>query len=242
MFYSKIYSSLNLLVLAVFTFYITILGTLPVQAASPNENFITVNAGASMEVAPDLAYLRCNIVGKGTTAVEATANAAQIINDVRHSLLGLNIVGEDIVNMSYNTHSTYDNKGKLKGYKAETSLRITVRELKKLGNVIDKITASGVNNINGITYTLSDKNLYRTMLLAKAVENARQQAAVVANAGGRTLGTLLSASFSTVNQVERSAARPMLNKMATADSHAPTQIEAKNITISVNVNTVFKLL
>ena len=165
MFYSKIYSSLNLLVLAVFTFYITILGTLPVQAASPNENFITVNAGASMEVAPDLAYLRCNIVGKGTTAVEATANAAQIINDVRHSLLGLNIVGEDIVNMSYNTHSTYDNKGKLTGYKAETSLRITVRELEKLGNVIDKITASGVNNINGITYTLGDRNLYRSMLL-----------------------------------------------------------------------------
>ena len=80
------------------------------------------------------------------------------------------------------------------------------------------------------------------MLLAKAVENARQQAAVVANAGGRTLGTLLSASFSTVNQVERSAARPMLNKMAMADSNVPTQIEAKNITISVNVNTVFKLL
>ena len=242
MFYSKIYSSLNLLVLAVFTFYITILGTLPVQAAPPNENCITVNAGASMEVAPDLAYLHCNIVGKGTTAAQATANAAQIINDVRHSLLGLNIVGEDIVNMSYNTHSTYDNKGKLKGYKAETSLRITVRELKKLGNAIDKITASGVNNINGITYTLSDKNLYHSMLLAKAVENARQQAAVVANAGGRTLGTLLSASFSTVNQVERSAARPMLNKMATADSNVPTQIEAKNITISVNVNTVFKLL
>ena len=80
------------------------------------------------------------------------------------------------------------------------------------------------------------------MLLAKAVENARQQAAVVANAGGRTLGTLISASFSTVNQVERSAARPMLNKTATEDNKVPTQIEAKNITISVNVNTVFKLL
>ena len=242
MFNRKIYSSLKLLLLVIFTLYITTFNALSVQAASPNENCITVNAGASMEVAPDLAYLRCNIVGKGATAAAATANTAKIINDVRHSLLGLNIISEDIVNMSYNTHSTYDNKGKVTGYKAETSLRITVRELKKLGNVIDKITASGVNNINGITYTLSDKNLYRTMLLAKAVENARQQAAVVANAGGRTLGTLLSASFSTVNQVERSAARPMLNKMATADGSAPTEIEAKNITISVNVNTIFKLL
>ncbi|MDO5786163.1 MAG: SIMPL domain-containing protein [Phascolarctobacterium sp.] len=242
MFNRKIYSSLKLLLLVIFTLYITTFNALSVQAASPNENCIMVNAGASMEVAPDLAYLRCNIVGKGATAAAATANTAKIINDVRHSLLGLNIISEDIVNMSYNTHSTYDNKGKVTGYKAETSLRITVRELKKLGNVIDKITASGVNNINGITYTLSDKNLYRSMLLAKAVENARQQAAVVANAGGRTLGTLLSASFSTVNQVERSAARPMLNKMATADGSAPTEIEAKNITISVNVNTIFKLL
>ena len=164
MFNRKIYSSLKLLLLAIFTLYITTFNALSVQAASPNENCITVNAGASMEVAPDLAYLRCNIVGKGTTAAEATANAAQIINDVRHSLLGLNIISEDIVNMSYNTHATYDNKGKVTGYKAETSLRITVRELKKLGNVIDKITASGVNNINGITYTLSDKNLYRSML------------------------------------------------------------------------------
>lgn len=242
MYYRKIYSPIKLLILTVFALYVTTFYSLPALAASPNENCITVNAGASMEVAPDLAYLRCNIVGKGATAAQATANAAQVISDVRHSLLGLNIVGEDIVNMSYNTHSTYDNKGKVTGYKAETSLRITVRELKKLGNVIDKITANGVNNINGITYTLSDKNLYRSMLLAKAVENARQQAAVVANAGGRTLGTLLSASFSTVNQVERSTALPMLNKMATADSGVTTEIEAKNITISVNVNTVFKLL
>ena len=242
MYYRKIYSPLKLLILTVFALYVTTFYSLPALAASPNENCITVNAGASMEVAPDLAYLRCNIVGKGATAAQATANAAQAISDVRHSLLGLNIVGEDIVNMSYNTHSTYDNKGKVTGYKAETSLRITVRELKKLGNVIDKIAANGVNNINGITYTLSDKNLYRSMLLAKAVENARQQAAVVANAGGRTLGTLLSASFSTVNQVEHSTARSMLNKMATADSGVTTEIEAKNITISVNVNTVFKLL
>ena len=116
MFNRKIYSTLKLLILALFTLYITTFCSLPALAASPNENCITVNAGASMEVAPDLAYLHCNIVGKGTTAAQATANSAQIINNMRRSLLGLNIVGEDIVNLSYNTHSTYDNKGKVAGY------------------------------------------------------------------------------------------------------------------------------
>ena len=227
MYYRKIYSPLKLLILTVFALYVTTFYSLPALAASPNENCITVNAGASMEVAPDLAYLRCNIVGKGATAAQATANAAQVISDVRHSLLGLNIVGEDIVNMSYNTHSTYDNKGKVTGYKAETSLRITVRELKKLGNVIDKITANGVNNINGITYTLSDKNLYRSMLLAKAVENARQQAAVVANAGGRTLGTLLSASFPPSIKWNTALLDPCLTKWPPLIAASPPKLKLK---------------
>lgn len=76
MYYRKIYSTLKLLILTVFALYITTFCSLPALAASPNENCITVNAGASMEVAPDLAYLRCNIVGKGATAVQATADSS----------------------------------------------------------------------------------------------------------------------------------------------------------------------
>ena len=78
MYYRKIYSPLKLLILTVFALYITTFCSLPALAASPNENCITVNAGASMDVAPDLAYLRCNIVGKGATAAQATARYTKI--------------------------------------------------------------------------------------------------------------------------------------------------------------------
>ena len=76
----------------------------------------------------------------------------------------------------------------------------------KLGTVIDKISGAGVDTINNVSFSVSNKSLYRNQLLAQAVENARQQAAVVANAGGRTLGKLLSASISSYNNFERSLA------------------------------------
>jgi len=106
---------------------------------------------------------------------------------------------------------------------------------------ISKITGAGVSEVSSIAFTLQDKNLYRSRLLAQAVENARQQAAVVANAGGRTLGNLLSASFSSVNYMERSMPRMMLNKMAVGADAASTEIEARNISVSVNVQTCFAL-
>lgn len=219
----------------------TIIYSLPAQA-SPSDNRIVVNAAASMEVAPDLAYVNCQVKSKGETASLAANATASKLNEVRRSLLALNIVGDDIVNMNYYTSPKHDNKGKVIGYTAETTLKIRVKDLKKTGAVLDKLTAAGVENINGIIYSLSDKNIYRTQLLAKAVENARQQAAVVANAGGRTLGTLIYASFSAVNHQERAVARPMLNKTAKASDSVPTEIEARNLTVSVNVNTSFALL
>ena len=86
------------------------------------------------------------------------------------------------------------------------------------------------------------RELYRNRLLAQAVENARQQAAVVANAGGRTLGKLLSANISTYSGgIERSYGNMKL--MAAADRAAApeTSIAAQEITIKASVDTVFAM-
>ena len=74
------------------------------------------------------------------------------------------------------------------------------------------------------------------------MENARQQAAVVANAGCRTLGKLVYASFSSINHMESSMPRAvMMNKMAVGAEDVSTEIEARNISLSVNVQTCFAL-
>ena len=121
-------------------------------------------------------------------------------------------------------------------------MRIKLKDISKLGPVIDKISAAGVDTINNISFSVSSRELYRNKLLAQAVENARQQAAVVANAGGRTLGKLLSANISTYSGgMGRSYGNMKL--MAASDrAVAPeTSISAQEITIKASVDTVFAM-
>lgn len=233
-------SKLKLSFMALLVFCLTLVGSLGALAAD-NDNRIEVSAGAVIEVAPDMAYINFTAKGEGNTAAEAVNAAAKQMEAARRSLLGLNIVGQDVATVNYYTNAVFDAKGKRTGYAAGNIVRVTVKDITKVGAVLDKITGAGVSEVSSISFTLQDKNLYRSRLLAQAVENARQQAAVVANAGGRTLGNLLSASFSSVNYMERSMPRMMLNKMAVGAEDASTEIEARNISVSVNVQTCFAL-
>lgn len=210
-------------------------------AAASDTPQISVSASASIDVAPDTATISFDADGKGSTAAEATGAAAQKMDSVRHNLLGLNLLADDITTSSYTLYPDRDAKGKITGYSANNSVLIKLKDIKKLGSVIDKISAAGIDSINSISFNVSNRDIYRNTLLVQATQNARQQAAVVANAGGRTLGKLLSASITSYSGgTERSYANFKL--MAVADNAAAeTSIAAQDITIKASVNTVFEM-
>ena len=213
------------------------IGSTNAMAAQPDTPCISVSANATIEVAPDTAVISFDVNGRGRTAAEATNAAASKMDNVQR-----NILGSDITTTSYTLYPDTDIKGKITGYTASNSVRIKLKDIAKLGPVIDKISAAGVDTINNISFSVSSRELYRNRLLAQAVENARQQAAVVANAGGRTLGKLLSANISSYSGgMERSYGNMKL--MAAADRAAApeTSIAAQEITIKASVDTVFAM-
>lgn len=227
---------------ALLTVCLLFIGSTNAMAAQTDTPSISVSANATIEVTPDTAVISFDVNGKGRTAAEATSASAAKMDSVKHNLLGCNILGNDITTTSYTLYPDTDIKGKITGYTASNSVRIKLKDIGKLGPVIDKISAAGVDTINNISFSVSNRELYRNKLLAQAVENARQQAAVVANAGGRTLGKLLSANISTYSGgMERSYGNMKL--MAAADRAAApeTSIAAQEITIKASVDTVFAM-
>lgn len=218
---------------------LTLLSQAPALAAAA-ESCVQVSATASMEVAPDTADIRFEVNGSGATAAEATAASAAKMEAVKRALLGCNILGEDIVTTSYYLRPNFNNKGRITDYTAHNNVKIQLNDISKLGPVIDKISGAGVDTINNISFKVSHKELYRNQLLAQAVANARQQAAIVANAGGRTLGTLTQATIHNFSSHERRVGNIMLKADAAAPAPA-TSIEAQSITISASVDTSFAL-
>ena len=117
-----------------------------------------------------------------------------------------------------------------------------VKNLEKLGAVIDK--SIGCNfTVDRVEFGLNNRSLFENSLLEEAVANARNKAAVVARAGGRTLGHLIHASLSTVSGATRTVNRNMMAKAAGMDAAeaAPTELEPGIITVNANVDLEFAL-
>lgn len=222
---------------------LTVLGSASALAASNSEApHISVSSTASMEVAPDMATISFDVNGKGSNASEAATASANKMAEVRRALLGCNLTSDDITTASYTIYPELDNKGKTKGYIARNSLSVKAKDITKVGTIIDKLSSAGIDSINNVTFDVANKNLYRHQLLAQAVEKARQEAAVVANAGGCSLGKLLSANINSYNNYPRSYGNIML-KAEAADGLAgsSTNLVAESITIKASVDTVFAM-
>lgn len=216
-------------------------------AAAAEPNTIAVSGMAEQEVAPDMAYIDVGINVRADDAEAARTQEAQIASQIRRALLGLAITDNDLQNTSYYLYQEYkvDRNGVRTAdkYVLDSSIKVTVKDLDKLSQVIDNVVEAGATNISNITYALSTQNIIQRQLLAMAVENARDKAAVVANAGSRTLGNMLSADINSFDggTIVAYGANKLRSTTNLAEDGVATKLSPGKIKLNARVQVVFSL-
>lgn len=232
-------------VLAAALLVFSVAGTNLAAAAEPNT--IAVSGMAEQEVAPDMAYIDVGINVRADDAETAKTQEAQIASQIRRALLGLAITDNDLQNTSYYLYQEYkvDRNGVRTAdkYVLDSSIKVTVKDLDKLSQVIDNVVEAGATNISNITYALSTQNIIQRQLLATAVENARDKAAVVANAGSRTLGNMLSADINSFDggTIVAYGANKLRSTTNLAEDGVATKLSPGKIKLNARVQVVFSL-
>ena len=232
-------------VLAAALLVFSVAGTNLAAAAEPNT--IAVSGMAEQEVAPDMAYVDVGINVRADDAETARTQEAQIASQIRRALLGLAITDNDLQNTSYYLYQEYkaDRNGVRTAdkYVLDSSIKVTVKDLDKLSQVIDNVVEAGATNISNITYALSTQNIIQRQLLATAVENARDKAAVVANAGSRTLGNMLSADINSFDggTIVAYGANKLRSTTNLAEDGVATKLSPGKIKLNARVQVVFSL-
>lgn len=232
-------------VLAAALLVFSVVGTNLAAAAEPNT--IAVSGMAEQEVAPDMAYIDIGINVRADDAETARTQEAQIASQIRRALLGLAITDNDLQNTSYYLYQEYkvDRNGVRTAdkYVLDSSIKVTVKDLDKLSQVIDNVVEAGATNISNITYALSTQNIIQRQLLATAVENARDKAAVVANAGSRTLGNMLSADINSFDggTIVAYGANKLRSTTNLAEDGVATKLSPGKIKLNARVQVVFSL-
>ncbi len=166
------------------------------QPVPPQTGTITVSGEGKVTVAPDIGELSFGV----TTGVQATAKAAtdklsRDMNAIIAAVKALGIEEKDIKTESFYLNPTYDwtdGRQRLRGYEATQSLRVKVRDLDKVGDVLTAATNAGANQAGGVTFTLDDPESKKDDAREKAINDAKEKAQKLADQLGENLGEVLN--------------------------------------------------
>lgn len=226
--------------------YTKLAGPIPFSlnsVVSTKTDFFTVNGEGKVEVSPDIAVVNVGVTAQGATVKAVQQELNTKINAVTSAIKGLGVDAKDIKNANYNINPSYDYQSgtqKITGYQANTNLIVKVRDLDKVNGVIDGATASGANEVGGISFDVDDKSKAENQAREQAVADAKKKAESAAKIAGFTLGRVINYQESFGGGVRP---MPMYDKaVATMEaSGAPTQIEPGSSEVVVQVTLTYQL-
>jgi len=209
----------------------------PGALAPEDQNAISVSGEGRVSADPDMAEIIIGVESRAPTAKEAASQNSDDMNQVMAVLEEMGIDEEDIQTVDYSIRAEIDYRAdegpRVVGYVVDNMVRVKVRDLDLVGDLLDEATEAGANNIYGITFTVEDPRPFQEQAREMAVADARSKAQQLAEAADVRLGDLLSLSEYMVEGpvlVERAAAEGMGGG---APPISPGQLE---ITIQVQMS------
>jgi uncharacterized protein YggE len=199
-----------------------------------------VTATGEATAAPDLAVVSFAVSGSGkqlaSTRDDVNARSSSVLARLRE----LGIAEGDLNAPDVGIHPEYDyRKGqRLTGYRVVRQMTAKVRELDRLGEVLDGLVAAGANEVHGAQMTASDPSAAEHDALRAAITSAQAKAQALAEAGGVPLGGLV--------RVEEEPAQgppvPRMRMMAAAEAaDVPTEVAAGDLTVARQVRAWFAI-
>jgi uncharacterized protein YggE len=164
---------------------------------SANTRTLSVTGNGSVYIQPDIATVTLGIQATGTYVAAVVNENNSKSSALRDALTASGIAGDDIRTAAFTVtpQQQYDSMGNPTGavkYYVDNSVLITVRDLPKLGSILDAAISAGTNQIQGISFSLEDSSQAESQARQKAFDAARHEAELLAQNAGATLGKPLT--------------------------------------------------
>ena len=200
---------------------------------------IQVSANGEVESEPDQAILQVAVVATGEDATTARDRLAENVEQMRNALRDAGIEDDQVrtayFDISQNFRTTTEDR-EPSGYQATQAFEVTLSNVSRAGEIIDIAVNNGANRVDGVQFTLADdtRQQLRAEALRLAVNNARTEADVLANASDLAITNVEIISTSQGNVV------PYEARTVTAEAaDASTNIESGPVTVTASVTVSY---
>lgn len=166
--------------------------TTPASQTSTAPATITVVGSADENVRPDSAVVSAGVSSQGKTAVKAEQLNNQEMNRLMTALKQDQIPASDIQTQWFNLSPDYgkpstNGQQPVVGFTTTNTISVTVKNLAKVGEIVDLLVKSGANQINNVNYMVTNPSKIQQSLYSLALDNARKQAQSIAGKLGVTI-------------------------------------------------------
>jgi uncharacterized protein YggE len=204
---------------------------------------VYVSGNGVVTIAPDTASVVIGVNVIETTLSSAQEKATSQMTAVIDALKAAGIDEKEIqtVNYSVNIIQDYDQNGNpaaIKGFQVSNQVNVTIRDLDKLGSILDTVVAQGANAIYGISFYVDDPSAAASQARTLAVQDAKKKADELAAAAGMKVGRVLSIS----ETYSPSPSPVAYGGVEAADARAAVPLQAGTTTISVDVQVTYELI
>jgi len=212
------------------------------QSAAGDGTLLSVSAQAEATRVPDVATISAGVVTQAADANAAMQANAKQMDGVMRAIRDAGIAERDIQTSGINLNPQYryaeNQPPEITGYQASNTVRIKVRDIGKLGGVLDALVASGANQVNGPSFEIDQPEA--------AYDEARRAALVKARARAKMYADALGVRVRRIVSIDEGGGfqPPMpMPMMARAEKGAAydTAVSPGETTLSANLNVVFEL-
>ncbi|ODA66599.1 26 kDa periplasmic immunogenic protein precursor [Methyloligella halotolerans] len=232
-----------------FTAAALVLGCLAAAPAMADEKAqprtISITAEGTVESTPDLVEITAGVISEGKRAKEALAENTERMTKVVAAMKENGVDPKDLQTSTFSVQPVYQTDHKpeegrtsrtLVGYEVVNQVHLTVREVGKLGTILDKLVSLGANKIDDISFGLDDPAQQENEARKNAMKAAIAKAKLYARAAGARLGKVITISENDYSPMPKRSTMRMEAAMS-----APAPIEGGTTTTSIQLNVTWEL-
>lgn len=204
---------------------------------------LMVAAQADVRVTPDMATVNAGVVTQAVTAADAMKENSTKMQAVFAALKKAGIADKDMQSAGINISPQYKYAENMPpvvtGYQASNTVNVMLRDIANIGGVIDALVGQGVNQLNGPTFDVADKDAALDKARTQAVDKARARAQLYAQAAGVKITRLQN--LSEQSMMTPPQPHPAMYKMDMAQGSASTPVAAGEVLLSVTVGMTYEI-
>lgn len=173
------------------------------QDAVRAERLLTVTGEGSVHAAPDTAMITLGVVTEQANASAALAGNNASMSRIVDTLKQAGLAPRDLQTSGFSVEPVYsqqppDFKGpepfrpQIVGYRVHNSLSVRIRDLSRVGAVLDRVVTLGANSISGPVFTVEDSTTIEDEARRAAIADALRKGKLYGEAAQVALGPIFA--------------------------------------------------